>query len=226
MIESDTFAGSFSAHKPSMKYMYALTILSCIGGFLFGYDTGIISGALIYIQEDFNLDSFSQELVVGITVAGALIASIFSGSISDYFGRKNVILASSLIFLLGAIMMAFAQQLVGLLCGRFVVGLGVGMASFSMPIYVSEASPAESRGFLVTCINVAITFGQFFSSIVAGTLSDTSGGWRYMLGFAGLPALIQFIGFLYLPESPRWLIENKKIDLAISALQRLRDVDV
>jgi len=210
----------------SLYYMYLLTMLSCIGGFLFGYDTGIISGAIIFIQRDFQLDSQSQELIVGITVGGALLSSSIAGLLSDWYGRKVLILFSSFVFAIGAVLMSLADEIEILLLGRFITGLAVGIASFAMPIYVSEAAPAPSRGFLVTCINVAITLGQLIAAITAGILSTTPEGWRYMLGLAAIPAFFQFAGFLMLPESPRWLIEKGMTDLAILALQKLRDIDV
>ena len=169
--------------KKSNTYLYCLTALSCIGGFLFGYDTGVISGALVLISDEFNITPVQQELVVGITIAGALISASISGNLSDRYGRKIVIIASSLVFVAGSLLLSiFAENYTFLLLGRFVVGLGVGCASMIMPLYVCEASPTHIRGTLVTYINVAITFGQFFSACVDGAFSTVPEGWKWMLG--------------------------------------------
>lgn len=210
---------------PTNLQIYYLTALSCIGGFLFGYDTGVISGALILLDDDFKMSDFQKEVVVGVTVGGAFVAATLAGKACDRFGRSPVILFSSLVFFAGSLILAFADSYDMLIVGRIVVGLGVGAASMSMPIYVGEAAPTEIRGFLVTCINVAITFGQFFSSCIDGGFAYVPHGWRYMLGLAAFPAILQFVGFLFLPESPRWLLEQGKTDMAIMALQRLREKD-
>jgi MFS transporter, SP family, solute carrier family 2 (myo-inositol transporter), member 13 len=203
-------------------FLYFLIALSCIGGFLFGYDTGIISGALVLISDDFGLTSWEEELVVSTTVFGAMVSALGSGPLCDKYGRKPVVLASALIFIVGALTMAFAPSFITLVVGRFIVGLGVGSASMNMPIIISEMAETEIRGALVTCINVAITGGQFISCLVAGALSTTKYGWRYMLGLAAIPAAIQFLGFLFMPESPRWLIENNYIEVATLVLQSIR----
>ena len=115
------------------------------------------------------------------------------------------------VFIAGALVMALAPSYPVLIAGRFIIGLGVGSASMNMPVIISEMAEANVRGMLVTCINVAITFGQFAACLVAGALSTTDAGWRYMLGLAAVPAAIQFVGFLYMPESPRHLVQNDKV---------------
>jgi SP family myo-inositol transporter-like MFS transporter 13 len=199
-----------------------LTFLSCIGGFLFGYDTGIISGALLLLTDKFDLNEWEQEMVVSLTVVGALIAAAAGGALIDRFGRRRTILASSLLFGAGALMMAATPNLAGLYAGRFLIGLGVGSGSMAVPVYMSEVADTEVRGTLLTCINVAITMGQFVACLVAGAFSYVSDGWRYMLGLALLPAVVQFIGMLYMPESPRWLVEQGRGAEALSALRQLR----
>jgi len=202
--------------------IYTLTALSCIGGFLFGYDTGVISGAMVQIADKFELSDWQQELVVSITVAGALVAAVFSGPTSDYFGRRPVILISSVVFAVGSLLMAFAESYDILLVGRFIVGLGVGAASTSMPVFVSEAAPSEQRGMLVTCVNLATTGGQFIAACISGVFISQPAGWRFMVGIAAIPAIVQFFGFLFLPESPRWLLEQSLVDQAVMALRTLR----
>ena len=203
--------------------IYLLTSLGCIGGLLFGYDTGIISGALVLIGSDFNLTDVEQSLVVSICVAGAFASAIFAGTLGDRFGRRPVVLASSIAFILGAILMAVAKDFRLLLVGRFIVGLGVGSASLIVPVYLSECAPTEHRGSLIACVNVSVTLGQLIACVVAGLLSETEEGWRYMLGIAAIPALLQLIGFLlWVPESPRYLIQKGMADRGTAALIKLR----
>ena len=209
----------------NMCFLYSLVALSCIGGFLFGYDTGIISGALVLISDEFDLESWQEELVVSTTVFGAMVSSLGSGPLCDKYGRKPVILLSAFVFILGAVLMAIAPSFTMLVVGRFIVGLGVGSASMNMPIIICEMAETDIRGMLVTCINVAITGGQFISCLVAGALSTTKDGWRYMLGLAAIPAAVQLIGFLFMPESPRWLIEKDYVELATLVLQSIRGKD-
>ncbi|KAJ1400343.1 Sugar/inositol transporter [Sesbania bispinosa] len=167
-------------------YIMRLALSAGIGGLLFGYDTGVISGALLYIREDFeevDKKTWLQETIVSMAVAGAIIGAAFGGWMNDKLGRKKSILTADVLFFAGAIVMAVAPVPWVIIIGRVLVGLGVGMASMTAPLYISEVSPAAIRGALV-CIN---------------------GTWRWMLGVAGVPAAVQFILMLSLPESPRWL---------------------
>ena len=197
-----------------------ITLLSSLSNYY--YDTGVVGGALPLIARDLNLTDNQQQWVVSSAVAGAIFGSLISGILMDNIGRKRVAFLSSLVFVLGAIVLSSSMTFQSLLLGRIIVGIAIGCSSMCMPVYVSEVSPSDQRGFLVTCINVAITFGQFLSSCIDGAYADISNGWRYMLGLAAIPAFIQAIGILFLPESPRWLLEKDKTDAAVVALQRLR----
>lgn len=203
----------------SLKY---LTFMSAIGGFLFGYDTSVISGALILIDEQFELTDVQEGLIVSITVLGAWVASLVSGKLADYCGRRPIVLLSSIIFTVGSAILAIASDFNTILVGRFIVGVGVGAASMCMPTFLGEIAPPESRGAIVTCINVACTMGQFISCLVSGSLSYYQNGWRYMFGIAALPAIIQFCGFMLIPESPRWLISQQREAEAEEALRAIR----
>ena len=199
-----------------------LTSMSAIGGFLFGYDTSVISGALILIDDQFDLTDVQKGFIVSTTVLGAWVASLVSGKLADLYGRKPLVLTSSLIFAIGSFILAFASDYETLVVGRFIVGLGVGAASMCMPMFLGEIAPPESRGTIVTCINVAITGGQCISCLVSGGLSYLDNGWRYMFGIGALPAVVQFFGFMFIPESPRWLIaQGRKVD-AEKALRTIR----
>lgn len=205
-------------------HIYLAACLSAIGGFLFGYDTGIISGAMIFIRDVFDLNEWWQEMIVSSTLLAAWIFSILSGYATNKFGRKPVILMSSLIFVAGSALMSIAWNAIILLLGRLVVGAAVGLASMTVPMYIAEVAPPAIRGQLVMINMCCITGGQFFSSMIAYGFSfvSDSHGWRYMLGFAALPAAIQFLAFLAMPESPRWLVSNQKHTEAKRVLKKLR----
>jgi len=221
--ESPLLAGP-AALKGNTVYIYLVAFLSAIGGFLFGYDTGIISGAMIFIKDVFNLNEWWQESIVSSTLLAAWMFSILSGSATDRFGRKPVIVGSSLVFVLGSALMAVAWNEFFLLAGRLVVGAGVGLASMTVPMYIAEVAPSAIRGQLVMINMCCITGGQFFASLIAYGFSFIEGdhGWRLMLGFAALPAAVQFFAFLAMPESPRWLISNKRYEEARRVLAKLR----
>lgn len=209
----------------SSCFLYTLTALSAIGGFLFGYDTGVIGGAMLILREDWtDFTDQQQTLVVVATMAGCIVAVLVAGPATERFGRQPVILAGSLIFAVGAGLMAVAPDIKALVVGRFVVGVAVGLASMAIPMYIAEVAPPESRGALVTVNNVFITGGQFIACVVDALLScvDYPRGWRLMLGLGAVPALVQFVGFLFLPESPRWLGAHRGEQAAWQALVAIR----
>lgn len=146
-----------------------------------------------------------QEVIVSMAVAGAIFGAAIGGWINDKFGRRMSILIADVLFFFGAIIMAIAPAPWMIIIGRIFVGLGVGMASMTSPLYISEASPARIRGALVSTNGFLITGGQFLSYLINLAFTRVHGTWRWMLGVAGLPALVQFILMLSLPESPRWL---------------------
>ncbi|XP_038069669.1 proton myo-inositol cotransporter-like [Patiria miniata] len=195
-----------SSPPPITGFTKVLVAFAALGGFLFGYDTGVVSGAMILLRQEFNLNTLWQELVVSVTIAAAAVAALFGGKLNDVFGRKPVILLASAIFTTGAVVMSISQSKEILLVGRIIVGLGVGLASMTVPMYIAEAAPAHLRGRLVTINNLFITGGQFVASVIDGSLSYWPWGWRLMLGLGAVPSAIQLIGFIFLPESPRWLI--------------------
>lgn len=213
-----------NALKGNTIYIYLVACLSAIGGFLFGYDTGIISGAMIFIRDVFSLNEWWQEAIVSSTLLAAWIFSILSGCANDRFGRKPVIVSSSLIFVIGSVLMSIAWNANLLLAGRLVVGAGVGLASMTVPMYIAEVAPSSIRGQLVMINMCCITGGQFIASVIAYWFSFIKGGdgWRFMLGFAAVPAAIQFFAFLAMPESPRWLVNKRKYTEAKEVLAKIR----
>ncbi|KAH9405532.1 hypothetical protein TYRP_001386 [Tyrophagus putrescentiae] len=220
LLKHDTEAESSSHHS---VFIYLVTVLSAIGGFLFGYDTGIVSGAMVFIRDYFQLSNLWQELIVSATILAAWIFSLSAGALTNAFGRKWVIVLASGVFTVGGFMMALAQSKEVLLVGRFTVGIAIGLASMVIPVYIAEVAPVQLRGKLVT-INVCfITFGQFIASILAGVFSsDPVHGWRWMLGIASVPSTLQLLFFIFLPESPRWLISKGHYDEAYLSLMKFR----
>lgn len=218
----------------SYLFIYYLGVLASIGGMLFGYDTGVISGAIIQLRSDpdkwkqvggMNLDSFEQEMVVGIATAGAILGSVFSSYLNNWYGRRKTIMGSSLFFVGGAVIMGLAHSVEVLLTGRFVVGISVGLASHTVPLYLAEVSPEDLRGLIVTMNNVSIVCGQVLASLVdcGFAVGRVPEGWRYMLALGGVPGIMLLLGFAYLPESPRWLVAHKRAEEAEISLSLIRN---
>nr|CAN80958.1 hypothetical protein VITISV_021969 [Vitis vinifera] len=187
---------------------------------------GVISGALLYIKDDFEVvgqSSFLQETIVSMALVGAMIGAAAGGWINDAYGRKKATLLADIVFTIGAIVMAAAPNPYVLIAGRLLVGLGVGVASVTAPVYIAEASPSEIRGGLVSTNVLMITGGQFLSYLVNLAFTEVPGTWRWMLGVSGVPSVIQFSLMLFLPESPRWLYLKGNKSQAISVLSKIYD---
>lgn len=210
----------------SNKYVLGLTVIAGIGGLLFGYDTGVISGALLYIRDEFEAvdqSSFLQETIVSMALVGAMIGAAAGGGINDAYGRKQATLLADVIFALGSSVMAVAWNPYVIIFGRLLVGLGVGVASVTAPMYIAEAAPSEIRGGLVSTNVLMITSGQFLSYLVNLAFTEVRGTWRWMLGVAAVPAIIQFCLMVFLPESPRWLYMKRSRSDAIVVLSKIYD---
>jgi SP family myo-inositol transporter-like MFS transporter 13 len=203
-------------------YIFLLTGICAVSSLLFGYDTGVVSGALLSIRNDLKLSEWEQELIVSITTIGAVVGSLSGGYFNERVGRRPVILLSSVIFTVGAVVMGVAPDFLMLTVGRAIIGLAIGFSSMTVPIYIAEAAPSSIRGRLVTINCIFITGGQFVAGMVDGGFAEVPGGWRYMLGVAAVPAAMQFVGVLFLPESPRWLVAKGRVEEARDVLGRLR----
>uniref|UniRef100_A0A3Q1EZG5 Proton myo-inositol cotransporter n=1 Tax=Acanthochromis polyacanthus TaxID=80966 RepID=A0A3Q1EZG5_9TELE len=204
-------------------FVYVLAVFSALGGFLFGYDTGVISGAMLLLKRELELSALWQELLISSTVAAAALSALLGGFLNGLFGRRVCILLASFFFTVGGIVLSAAPGKEVLLAGRIVVGVGLGIASMTVPVYIAEASPPHLRGQLVTVNTLFITGGQFTASLIDGAFSYLQrDGWRYMLGLSVLPAVLQFMGFLFLPESPRWLIQRGLTQKARRVLSQIR----
>jgi sugar porter (SP) family MFS transporter len=215
-------AGSASAGGAERrKFVNRAAAITATGGLLFGYDTGVISGALLFIRQDFELTSFLEGIIVSFLLVGAMVGAFSGGPLSDRIGRRPTTLLAAIIFGLGALAVAFAPSVAFIILGRFLLGLGVGLASMIVPLYIAEIAPASRRGALVSLNQLMITIGILLSYIV-GVLFTPIEGWRYMFGVALIPALILGIGMFSLPESPRWLFEHGRMDKAREVLGRSR----
>lgn len=203
-------------------FIYVSTFFAAIGGLLFGYDTGVISGAILFIRKEFLLTSRQTELVIGVISIGAVVGAALAGPLCDYFGRKKIVLASSLLFVLSALALAMSGTVGELVIGRFVVGVAIGISSTTAPLYIAELSSREHRGALVTINQLAITIGILLAFFIGAVFAST-GSWRTMFALAAVPAAVQFVGMLFLPESPRWLLKKDRGVEAHAILMRVRD---
>jgi sugar porter (SP) family MFS transporter len=203
-------------------------MVATLGGLLFGYDTGVINGALDPMQKDLNFGSVGEGLVTATLLAGAALGAVIGGRMIDGLGRKKTIELNAAVFLLGTAGCVFAPELNTLLVARFVLGLAVGTASQAVPIYLAEMAPEERRGSLSGRNELAIVIGQLaafvINAIIIATV-DTPDVWRFMLAICSLPAFGLFFGMLRMPESPRWLMSKGRENDALAVLTEVRTED-
>jgi sugar porter (SP) family MFS transporter len=221
---SRSASGAGNEAKGMSRFVVLAALVAAIGGALFGYDTGVISGAILFIRPAFGLGTIDVELVVSAVLIGATLGAIASARVTDKLGRRTVLLAAAASFAVGAIGSALAPNPTSLVAARLLIGLAIGVASYAVPLYISELSPADSRGWLVSLNQLFITLGIVFSYVVDYAFSGT-GAWRWMLGLAVVPALMLFVGVVLLPETPRWLVKNGQPLAARRVLMRLRPAD-
>ncbi|RIM78611.1 sugar porter family MFS transporter [Staphylococcus xylosus] len=182
--------------------------LGALGGLLYGYDMGVISGALLFIRDDIPLNSFTEGLVVSSMLVGAIFGSGASGPMSDRLGRRRVVFIIAIIYIVGALILASAPSMPILVIGRLVIGLAVGGSTAIVPVYLSEMAPTEQRGSLSSLNQLMITIGILSSYLINYAFTPIE-GWRWMLGLAIVPSVILLIGVAFMPESPRWLLEHR-----------------
>ena len=202
-------------------YLVIIAATAALGGLLFGYDTGVISGALLFVRVAFHLSHLMQGVVTSIALAGAAGGAAVAGTLADRFGRRPILLVTATIFVCGALVSALAVNLPMLSAGRLLVGVGIGGASMLTPLYLAEIAPADHRGALVSFNQLAVTSGILVSYLV-GYAMASSGAWRWMLGLGGVPGVILGFGMLLLPETPRWLAGHGHVDETKASLRRLR----
>lgn len=212
-----------SSHQRSFFFVIT-SMIAALSGILFGYDTGVISGAILFINDQFHLSPQMNGLVVGAVLLGALIGAIVSGRLTDKLGRRTLLISDAVIFIVGTLATTVASDIHTLMLGRFVVGIAIGIASYVAPLYISEIAPIRYRGALVSCNQLAITIGIFLSYVVDYSFAETA-NWRGMFLAGIIPAGCLLIGMLALPESPRWMIANGHKARALDTLKRLRNTE-
>ncbi|ETN36423.1 uncharacterized protein HMPREF1541_08700 [Cyphellophora europaea CBS 101466] len=216
----ETFVGSAN------PFVWALTISACVSGLLFGYDTGVISSTLVSIGTDLShrdLTNLDKGLITSCTSAFALVASPIAGVLADRIGRKNIIIIADFLFVAGALWQAYTSTVAGMIFGRSVVGLAIGAASLITPLYISELAPSHLRGRLVTVSLLFITGGQCLSYTIGWLFSTMPGGWKWMVGLGALPAILQVLLLIFMPETPRYLCKAQRQSEAKAILIKVYD---
>ncbi|MFJ4967568.1 sugar porter family MFS transporter [Streptomyces sp. NPDC088755] len=194
-----------------------------LGGFLFGFDTGVVSGALLYIKQDFGLNSFEQGSVVSVLLIGAVIGATSAGRVSDGLGRRKALGAIGVVFIIGTAIASAASGYLMLMAGRVILGLAVGAASATVPVYLSEISPTRIRGRLLTMNQLMITLGILIAYLVNLAFSSSE-MWRAMFAVGAIPAALMVAATVwFLPESPQWLISHGQADRAREGIASVTD---
>jgi SP family galactose:H+ symporter-like MFS transporter len=205
-----------------------IALVAATGGLLFGFDTGVISGALPFLRQNWRLTDGDTEWVTTSVLIGALLGAIFSGKLSDSIGRKRMIIVNAVIFGIGAAGSAAAGSVALLIVMRVIIGVAIGITSYVAPMYIAEISPARRRGGLVTLNQLMITVGILVSYITDYLLSNdnNAASWRWMFLVGILPALVLLTGMFFLPETPRWLISKGRLDEGERVLKMVEDPDL
>ncbi|MHB0857287.1 MAG: sugar porter family MFS transporter [Anaerolineae bacterium] len=214
-----------SARRPRLVTRAAR--IAALGGFLLGYDIGVMSGAILYIRQEYTLTSLSEGIVMSAALWGAAVSAVAAGPVMDRWGRRRTLIAAAMLYLAGALAAAWAPTVALLVTARVAVGAAIGIATLAAPLYISEIATVPDRGRLVAYNQIALACGIVSAYLVAYVLAGTE-SWRWMLGLAGFPAAVLGMGMLRMPSSPRWLVAHGLVRQAQSALRTLRhteDVD-
>ena len=215
------------------RYLITMTLIGALGGFLFGYDTAVISGAIGFLEAKFGLDANMKGWAVSSAILGCIIGAAIAGYVADKIGRKKTLIITAFLFAISAIGCAIAANFTQLIIARVIGGLGVGAASMLSPLYISEIAPANKRGMLVSLYQLAIVAGiniVFFANyLIAGSNTkqwNIEMGWRYMLGSETIPAILFLLALFFVPESPRWLSKKGRDAEALDILSRINAQEV
>ncbi|PNU06425.1 sugar porter family MFS transporter [Novosphingobium guangzhouense] len=223
-LSSDFAETDSSSDSPPARFWLVAAIAS-LGGLLFGYDTGIIAGALLFIREEFGLSTLMEGVVAGAALVGAVGGVMVGGHLADSIGRRLLIFVCALVFIVASVICGIAPELWTLIAGRVLVGVAVGIASMVTPIYLAEISPPAQRGTIVSFNSLCIVAGMFGSYLLSYWMVDWTEGWRWMLGFGVLPGTLLALGIMLLPASPRWLASQGRFNDAREVLYHMRPAD-
>jgi sugar porter (SP) family MFS transporter len=207
--------------RGTTMFLYIAVSISSLGGMIYGYDLAGIAGAILFIKKEFNLSSWTQELVLSSVLFGAMIGAALGGRLTDRLGRRKILIISAVISLFGVLGTVLAEGVLSLIIARIVVGIAFGILSFAVPLYISEISAPTNRGKLVSIFVFAILSGVLISYLVDYYFSAYS-QWRLMFAVGLVPAVLLLVGMFFLPESPRWLIKHGYDDKARDILARIR----
>ena len=214
---------------PHRKRIGLISIVACLGGLLFGYDTGVSNGAEGPMAQELGLSLLQLGIVISSLIFAAAVGALIGGKISDAIGRRKTIILLAIMFFVGVMFVIFSPGFEILVAGRIILGLAVGGASTVVPVYLAELAPYEIRGSITGRNELAIVVGQFtafvVNAILGATLGHIDGVWRIMFGICALPAIALFFGMLRMPESPRWLVEKGRYDEALVVLKTVRSED-
>ena len=214
---------------PHRKRIGLISIVACLGGLLFGYDTGVSNGAEGPMAQELGLSLLQLGIVISSLIFAAAVGALIGGKISDAIGRRKTIILLAIMFFVGVLFVVFSPGFEILVAGRIILGLAVGGASTVVPVYLAELAPYEIRGSITGRNELAIVLGQFtafvVNAILGNTLGHIDGVWRIMFGICALPAIALFFGMLRMPESPRWLVEKGRYDEALAVLKTVRSED-
>lgn len=205
-------------------FIFLVIVCSSVGGILYGYDIGVYSGALPFIKEALNLSTSQLGILGGAVFGGGLVGTIITGYLSDRFGRRAMIMIASNIFIIGVILLLFSHAFSSLLLARIIMGLGVGITAVSVPSYLAEIAPASIRGVSIATFQLFLTLG-ILAAYTVDAIFTPSGNWRAMFAVISIPALFLSTTMWLLPESPRWLVSNGKVQQAYNALERTRAIE-
>lgn len=209
--------------KSNSWFIYFIGAIAALAGLLFGFDTGVISGAITFITKQYHLSTEMEGFVVSIVMIGAVCGTVVSNYISRHFGRRNALISASIIFVIAALGSATAQHPYSLVIFRFFLGLAIGIASYTAPLYLAEISPRHIRGRIIAFYQLMIAAG-LLAAYCSDMIFTPSGLWRWMLGIAAFPAAVMLTSALFLPRSPRWLMLKNKTREAKSVLSKMLPV--
>ncbi|MCL6631456.1 MAG: sugar porter family MFS transporter [Alicyclobacillus herbarius] len=228
MAHSENRHAEAPSQGAGLGFVTLVSVVAAVGGFLFGYDTAVISGAIGFMQQRFNLSPVMEGWAVSCFMIGAIIGAAFAGLLSDRFGRKKMMILAGFLFALGSIGSALPPTITMFVVARIIGGVGIGISSTLVPVYIAEIAPARHRGRLVSLNQLAVVIGisaiYFVNRAVSsagGTAWDISTGWRWMFGLGLIPGVIFILLLFLVPESPRWLLKQNRTDKALATLTRI-----